>query len=81
MGGEIQDVIRGFLAAELGTRIDGVNETTDIRLLPEVDSLALLAVIAQVEDHYQVQFHDEEVFGVRNIEQLAEVTQRHLRVV
>ncbi|MCA1690741.1 MAG: acyl carrier protein [Actinobacteria bacterium] len=68
---DVESTIRGFLGTALDRLMGDIGDDTDIRELPGVDSVTLLQVVANIEDHYRVQFDDDLVFGVHTIGELA----------
>jgi acyl carrier protein len=75
---EVIDEIRKQLVAELGTDAGQVGPDTVLRELPGADSVRLLRVVATIERHYDVEFDDEDVFGVSTASELATLVIRLL---
>jgi acyl carrier protein len=58
--------VLGIDAAELST-------DTDLRTVEGADSIKVLRIIAKIEQHYDVELEDEDVFGVTTVAQVSEV--------
>jgi acyl carrier protein len=63
---EIVAEVLGVEAADLGT-------DTDLRAVEGADSIKVLRIIAKIEQRYDVELEDEDVFGVSTIAQVVEV--------
>src|SRR5712671_4203911 len=73
---EVNDTVRGLLAAELDLDLEEIAEITAdavLRELPGADSLHLLRVVAGLERHYGLEFEDEKVFGVTTLAEVMDL--------
>jgi acyl carrier protein len=69
---EIVADVLGTEPAELGT-------DTDLRSVEGADSIKVLRIIAKIEQRYDVELEDEDVFGVSTVAQVAEVVAAAVR--
>ncbi len=69
----VLDEVRAQTAKELGIDIGEIAENTVLKQLPGADSVRLLRVVAQIERVYDVEFEDEDIFGVGTPRQLADL--------
>ncbi|MCK9876827.1 acyl carrier protein [Frankia sp. AgPm24] len=72
--------ITEIVATELGVAVDILTPDTDLRAIEGADSVRLLRVVAKVEQTWDVELEDDEVFGVASIADLAKVVTAALRV-
>ncbi|MCM3882736.1 acyl carrier protein [Frankia sp. R82] len=72
--------ITEIVAAELGVTVDSLVPDTDLRGIEGADSVRLLRVVAKVEQTWDVELEDDEVFGVSSIADLAKVVTAALQV-
>jgi acyl carrier protein len=78
-----EDVVRPIteiVAAELGVAVDALAPDTDLRGIEGADSVRLLRVVAKVEQVWDVELDDADVFGVASIADLSKVVLEALRV-
>lgn len=75
---DIEDTIRGFVCQELKVTPDQVADTTDILELSGSESIKLLRIVARIERQYDIELEDEQVFGVRTVQQMVDVVQKLL---
>lgn len=75
---DIEDTIRGFVCQELKVTPDQVADTTDILELSGSESIKLLRIVSRIERQYDVELEDEQVFGVRTVQQMVDVVQKLL---
>jgi acyl carrier protein len=75
---DIEGTIRGFVCQELKVTPDQVADTTDILELSGSESIKLLRIVARIERQYDIELEDEQVFGVRTIQQMVDVVHKLL---
>jgi len=60
----LEDDVRGVLGnvLQLGERAKGLTRDSSLLgTLPELDSMAVVAVVTALEDHFGIQFDDDEI--------------------
>ncbi|CAO5151721.1 acyl carrier protein [Frankia sp. AiPs1] len=72
--------ITEIVAAELGVATDTLVPDTDLRGIEGADSVRLLRVVAKVEQTWDIELEDDEVFGVSSIADLSKVVTAALQV-
>lgn len=72
--------ITEIVATELGVAADTLAPDTDLRGIEGADSVRLLRVVARVEQTWDVELDDADVFGVASIADLSTVVGDALRV-
>ncbi len=56
----VRDILRDTL--QIGDRADGMTESSPLLgQIPELDSMAVVSVIAQLEEHFGISVHDDEI--------------------
>ncbi len=68
---EIAAVVKELLCQELNFEPPEITETTNIRELPDIESIKILRVILSIEERYDVELEDQVVFSVNTIEDIA----------
>jgi acyl carrier protein len=63
----------GIVAGELGVHPAELHPDSDLRAVEGADSIKVLRIIAKIEQRYDVELEDEDVFGVSTVEQVAGV--------
>lgn len=63
--------IREIFARELGIPVDWVEEASNIREVPGMESLRLLRAVTRVEKRFGIELADEAVFAIDSVTQLA----------
>ncbi|MCK9897106.1 acyl carrier protein [Frankia sp. AgB32] len=72
--------ITEIVAVELGVPVDVLMPDTDLRGIEGADSVRLLRVVAKVEQTWDVELDDDDVFGVSSIAALSTVVGNALQV-
>jgi acyl carrier protein len=72
---EIQVVIRGMVAQELKVPPDAIAGDSDIRELPNVDSVKLVRAVARIERHFDIELEDDDVLNVKTIDEITRLVQ------
>ncbi|CAO5253059.1 acyl carrier protein [Frankia sp. AgKG'84/4] len=72
--------ITEIVATELSVPAEALTPDTDLRGIEGADSVRLLRVVAKVEQTWDVELDDDEVFGVSSIAALSAVVGNALRV-
>ncbi|SNQ47195.1 Acyl carrier protein [Frankia canadensis] len=72
--------ITEIVAAELGVPAEGLAPETDLRGIEGADSVRLLRVVAKVEQVWDVELDDADVFGVSSVADLSAVVASALQV-
>jgi acyl carrier protein len=71
---DILATVRGLVSAELALPDGEIGDDVPLRELAGADSVKLLRVVAQVERCYDAEFEDEDVFKVRTVNELVDLT-------
>ncbi len=70
---EITTSVIEIVADVLGADPADLRRETDLRTVEGADSIKVLRIIAKIEQRYDVELDDEDVFGVSTVEQVATV--------
>lgn len=70
---EITAAVIEIVAGVLGTPAADLHEDSDLRAVEGADSIKVLRIIAKIEQRYDVELEDEDVFGVSTIAEVADV--------
>ncbi|OJY38523.1 acyl carrier protein [Pseudonocardia sp. 73-21] len=70
---EITTSVIEIVADVLGADVADLRPDTDLRTVEGADSIKVLRIIARIEQRYDVELDDEDVFGVSTVEQVATV--------
>jgi len=62
-----------IVAEVLGVDAGDLRPDTDLRTVEGADSIKVLRIIAKIEQRYDVELDDADVFGVSTVEQVAKV--------
>jgi acyl carrier protein len=76
---EITGAVVEIVADVLGVERTELGTDTDLRTVEGADSIKVLRIVAKIEQRYDVELEDEDVFGVSTIEQVADVVAAALR--
>jgi acyl carrier protein len=74
----VLDDVRAILARLLAVDPDLIRPSTNVRELPNVDSLAILETVLAIEDHFQIEIPDALVLKLDRVVDIAEAV-RHLQ--
>lgn len=64
------DTITTIVAAELGVPADSLRSDTDLRQVEGADSIKVLRMIAKIEQSYDVELEDEDIFAAHTIDEV-----------
>lgn len=70
---EITASVVEIVADVLGADPADLRPGTDLRTVEGADSIKVLRIIARIEQRYDIELDDEDVFGVSTVEQVASV--------
>lgn len=70
---EITAAVIEIVAGVLDTPAAELHEDSDLRGVEGADSIKVLRIIAKIEQRYDVELEDEDVFGVSTIAEIADV--------
>lgn len=70
---EITTSVIEIVADVLGADPSDLRPGTDLRTVEGADSIKVLRIIAKIEQRYDIELDDEDVFGVSTVEQVASV--------
>lgn len=62
--------VTAIVAAELGVPADSLAADTDLREVEGADSIKVLRMIAKIEQTYDVELEDEDIFAVHTIDEV-----------
>lgn len=74
----IPDVVRDLLTGELKIRPSEIADDTVLKNLANADSVRLLRVMSRIERHWDIEFADEDVFGVKTFGELVDLISTHI---
>jgi len=69
-------VVRAIVAAELGVEAGAVGDDRDLRAVEGADSVKVLRIIARIEQRYDIELDDADVFEVTTVGEIAAVVDR-----
>lgn len=75
---EITQVVVGIVAGELGLGPGSLATDSDLRAVEGADSIKVLRIIATIEQRYDVELEDADVFGVSTVEEVVTVVRAAL---
>ncbi|MFC7304195.1 acyl carrier protein [Streptomyces monticola] len=75
---QIIDEITRIVAAELDAPAAEFTPETDLRRRQGADSVKVLRIVARIEQRYDIELPDEEVFSVSTISQVTTVVEKAL---
>ncbi|GAA1324570.1 acyl carrier protein [Pseudonocardia xinjiangensis] len=70
---EITGSVVEIVAEVLGVAAADLRTDTDLRTVEGADSIKVLRIIAKIEQRYDIELEDEDVFGVSTVEQVSDV--------
>jgi len=70
---EITAVVVEIVATELGVAPTDLAPETDLRAVEGADSIKVLRMIARIEQRYDIELEDSDVFGVTTVAQIVDV--------
>ena len=73
---ELTDTVVAVVADEMGLGRDQLAPETDLRTVEGADSIKVLRIIARIEQRYDVELEDEDVFGVSTVAEVVDVVAR-----
>ena len=73
---EITGSVVEIVAEVLGVEPASLGTDTDLRAVEGADSIKVLRIIAKIEQRYDIELEDEDVFGVSTVDQVADVVAR-----
>lgn len=76
---EVTTTVIEIVAEVLGVDAADVAPDTDLRTVEGADSIKVLRIIAKIEQRYDVELDDADVFGVSTVEQVARVVATAVR--
>jgi acyl-coenzyme A thioesterase PaaI-like protein/acyl carrier protein len=71
---DILTTIRGLVSGELSLPAGEIGDDVPLKELAGADSVKMLRVVAQIERRYDAEFEDEDVFKVRTLNELVDLT-------
>jgi acyl carrier protein len=74
---EVLELIRAHLSAELEVDVSAIGESTRFKEDLEADSLDLVELVMELEDHYGVRIPDEEAVKIHTVGQAADYVAAH----
>lgn len=76
MSTAVAGTVTEIVAAELGRRPEDLRPDTDLRAVEGADSIKVLRIVAKIEQSYDIELEDDEIFGLATIAQVADVVAR-----
>ncbi|MEU5695116.1 acyl carrier protein [Actinosynnema sp. NPDC020468] len=68
--------ITTIVAAELGVTPAALTPDTDLRSIEGADSIKVLRMIAKIEQRFDVELEDEDIFGVNTVSEVVAVVEK-----
>lgn len=75
---EITEVVIGIVAGELGAEPASLAPDSDLRAVEGADSIRVLRIIATIEQRYDIELEDADVFGVSTVDEVVTVVRAAL---
>ncbi|GHE79649.1 hypothetical protein GCM10017786_07010 [Amycolatopsis deserti] len=76
--GTVADTVTEIVAAALGRDAAELTPDTDLRSVEGADSIKVLRIVAKLEQTYDIELEDDEIFGLRTIDEVVAVVGRAL---
>ncbi|HVV12539.1 acyl carrier protein [Amycolatopsis sp.] len=74
----LAETVTGIVAAELGRTPGSLRPDTDLRGVEGADSIKVLRMVAKIEQAYDIELEDDEIFGLTTIDDVLAVVGRAL---
>jgi acyl carrier protein len=75
---QVAVIVRELLGQELKIRPSDIPDGAVLKELPGADSVRLVRVVSRLERHWDREFEDEQVFDLRNFDELVTLTLSYL---
>lgn len=75
---DVAQIVRDHLARELQIDRADVSDDAVLKNLSGADSVRLLRVMSRIERHWDIEFADEDVFGVKTLGELVDLIVVHI---
>ncbi|MBA0052703.1 acyl carrier protein [Streptomyces sp. AJS327] len=75
---QILTTVTEIVAGEIGQSADSLTPETDLRSLEGADSVKVLRMVAKIEQRYDIELEDEDVFGLSTITEVVTVVEKAL---
>jgi acyl carrier protein len=75
---QVAAVIRELLGRELKITPAEIGDYAVLKELPGADSVRLVRVVSRLERHWDTEFEDDQVFGLRTFDELVNLTLANL---
>lgn len=75
---QVAAVVRDLLGQELKIAPSDITDDVVLKELPGADSVRLVRVVSRLERHWDREFEDDEVFGLRSFDELVTLTLSYL---
>lgn len=73
---QIRATVTEIVAAEAKVPVEELTPQTDVTKLEGADSVKVLRMVAKIEQKYDIELEDEDVFGVTTIDQVVTVVEK-----
>ncbi|KAA9151249.1 acyl carrier protein [Amycolatopsis acidicola] len=72
----VPETVTEIVAAELGRTPGSLARGTDLRAVEGADSIKVLRMVAKIEQAYDIELEDEEIFGLTTLDEVITVVGR-----
>lgn len=72
----VSTTITEIMAAELGRPPESLRTDTDLRAVEGADSIKVLRIVAKLEQTYDIELEDDEIFGLTTLDEIVTVVGR-----
>jgi acyl carrier protein len=72
----LSSVITEIVAVELGRSASELSPDTDLRSVEGADSIKVLRMVAKIEQAYDIELPDDEIFALKTIDEVVTVVGR-----
>lgn len=74
----VAETVTEIVAAALGREAGELSPDTDLRAVEGADSIKVLRIVAKIEQTYDIELEDDDIFGLRTIEEVVVLVGRTL---
>lgn len=72
----VSGTVTEIVAAELGRSAEDLSPHTDLRAVEGADSIKVLRIVAKIEQSYDIELEDDEIFGLTTIDEVVALVSR-----
>ncbi|MFD2419696.1 acyl carrier protein [Amycolatopsis pigmentata] len=73
---DVATTVTAIVAAELGRQTGELSPGADLRAVEGADSIKVLRIVAKIEQIYDIELPDDEIFALKTIDEVVTVVDR-----